>query len=52
MRELLASLAVATGCEPDQVWESDYNPNLLTCTWSETINADGTVQGRAIHPGD
>lgn len=38
-------------CDPDQVWESDYNPNLYTCAWSETINSDGTVEGWAIYPG-
>jgi len=39
-------------CDPDlgELWVSDYNPNLSTCTWSETFNPDGSVSGWAIYP--
>ncbi len=37
-------------CDTDQMWQSDYNASLFTCTWSETINSDGTVQGWAVYP--
>lgn len=39
-------------CDPADMWESDYNPNLFTCTWSETINSDGSVQGWAVYPDE
>lgn len=39
-----------TNCDPDAMWESDYNANLFTCTWSETVNSDGSVQGWAVYP--
>jgi hypothetical protein len=37
-------------CDPADMWESDYNPNLFTCTWSLTVEPDGAIQGWAIYP--
>ena len=37
-------------CDPQDMWESDYNPNLFTCTWSETFQSNGNVEGWAIYP--
>lgn len=39
-----------SSCDASEAWYSDYNPNLTTCTYSETINPDGTVEGWAVYP--
>lgn len=39
-------------CNYDDMWESDYNPNLFTCTWSMTVDSDGAISGWAIYPTD
>lgn len=38
-----------SSCDIDNTWESDYNANLFTCTWSETFNPDGSVYGWATY---
>jgi hypothetical protein len=39
-----------SSCAREDMWESDYNGNLFTCSWSETINPDGSVSGWAVYP--
>ena len=39
-----------TTCDPSDMWESDYNPNLFTCTWSMTVDSNGAINGWAIYP--
>lgn len=39
-----------TTCAAEDTWESDYNQYLFTCTWSETIDSNGNVEGWAIYP--
>jgi len=39
-----------TNCDPEEMWESDYNANLFTCSWSWTVNTDGSTTGWAIYP--
>ncbi|HET6916352.1 MAG TPA: hypothetical protein VFH56_09725 [Acidimicrobiales bacterium] len=39
-----------TTCDPNDMWESDYNPNLFTCTWSMTVDSNGVLSGWAIYP--
>jgi hypothetical protein len=39
-----------TSCDPEDQWESDYNGNLFTCAWSETVEPNGSVSGWANYP--
>jgi hypothetical protein len=39
-----------TNCDPENRWESDYNGNLFTCSWSETVEPNGSVSGWAVYP--
>lgn len=39
-----------TNCADEDKWQSDYNSNLLTCSWSMTVQPDGSVSGWAVYP--
>jgi hypothetical protein len=37
-------------CADEDKWQSDYNHHLFTCSWSMTLQPDGSVSGWAIYP--